>query len=82
MITFLISLATLVLGYLVYGRFVERIFAPDDRVTPAVAQADGLDYVAMPYWKVFMIQFLNIAGTDLSSVQSWAQSSDPRHISG
>lgn len=44
MITFLISLAALVLGYLVYGRFVERIFAPDDRVTPAVAQADGLDY--------------------------------------
>lgn len=63
MITFLISLAALVLGYLVYGRFVERIFAPDDRVTPAVAQADGLDFVAMPYWKVFMIQFLNIAGT-------------------
>lgn len=63
MITFLISLAALVLGYLVYGRFMERIFAPDDRVTPAVAQADGLDYVAMPYWKVFMIQFLNIAGT-------------------
>lgn len=63
MITFLISLTALVLGYLVYGRFVERIFAPDDRVTPAVAQADGLDYVAMPYWKVFMIQFLNIAGT-------------------
>ena len=55
MITFLISLAALVLGYLVYGRFVERIFAPDDRVTPAVAQADGLDYVAMPYWKVFML---------------------------
>lgn len=63
MITFLISLAALVLGYLVYGRFVERIFVPDDRVTPSVAQADGLDYVAMPYWKVFMIQFLNIAGT-------------------
>lgn len=42
---------------------MERIFVPDDRVTPAVAQADGLDYVAMPYWKVFMIQFLNIAGT-------------------
>lgn len=39
MITFLISLAALVLGYLVYGRFVERIFVPDDRVTPAVAQA-------------------------------------------
>lgn len=82
MITFLISLAALVLGYLVYGRFVERIFAPDDRVTPAVAQADGLDYVAMPYWKVFIIQFLNIAGTGPIFGAIWAQSSDPRHISG
>lgn len=63
MIAFLISLVALVLGYVVYGRFVERVFVPDDRMTPAVAKADGLDYVAMPYWKVFMIQFLNIAGT-------------------
>ena len=63
MITFFISLVALVVGYLVYGRFVERVFSPDDRPTPAVAKADGMDYVAMPYWKVFMIQFLNIAGT-------------------
>lgn len=63
MITFFISLAALVVGYLVYGSFVERVFSPDDRPTPAVAKADGMDYVAMPYWKVFMIQFLNIAGT-------------------
>ena len=63
MITFIVSLVALVVGYLVYGRFVERVFAPDDRPTPAVAKADGVDYVAMPYWKVFMIQFLNIAGT-------------------
>ena len=63
MITFLISIVALVVGYAVYGRFVERVFAPDDRPTPAVANADGIDYVAMPYWKVFMIQFLNIAGT-------------------
>ncbi len=63
MITFLISFVALIVGYLFYGRFVERVFAPDDRPTPAVAQADGIDYVAMPYWKVFMIQFLNIAGT-------------------
>lgn len=59
----MLSMVALVLGYLVYGRFVERVFAPDDRPTPAVAHADGMDYVAMPYWKVFMIQFLNIAGT-------------------
>lgn len=63
MITFLISFAALILGYTVYGRFVEHVFAPDNRPTPAIAQADGIDYVAMPYWKVFMIQFLNIAGT-------------------
>ena len=63
MITFVICLVALVLGYAIYGRFVEHVFAPDDRPTPAIAKADGIDYVAMPYWKVFMIQFLNIAGT-------------------
>ena len=63
MITFTLSLAALVVGYLVYGRLVERIFAPDDRPTPAVSMADGVDYVVLPGWKIFMIQFLNIAGT-------------------
>lgn len=63
MISFVISLVALILGYLLYGRVVERIFAPDNRPTPAVAQADGVDYIVMPSWKVFMIQFLNIAGT-------------------
>jgi carbon starvation protein CstA len=63
MLSFLLSFIALVLGYIFYGRFVEKIFGPDDRVTPAVAKADGLDYVALPSWKVFMIQFLNIAGT-------------------
>ena len=63
MISFLISLVALVLGYLLYGRFIERVFGPDDRVTPAVAKADGLDYIVLPSWKIFMIQFLNIAGT-------------------
>ena len=63
MITFLISLVALVIGYIVYGHFIEKIFAPDDRVTPAISKADGIDYIALPTWKVFMIQFLNIAGT-------------------
>lgn len=63
MISLLLSLLALVLGYMLYGRVVERVFGPDDRVTPAVAKADGLDYIVMPGWKVFMIQFLNIAGT-------------------
>lgn len=63
MISFTISLVCLVIGYMVYGRFVERVFGPDDRPTPAVAMSDGVDYVTLPSWKVFMIQFLNIAGT-------------------
>ena len=63
MISFILSLMALVLGYFLYGRFVEHVMAPDDRVTPAVAKADGLDYIVLPGWKIFMIQFLNIAGT-------------------
>ena len=63
MITFIISLFALVLGYLVYGKFVERVFGPDDRPTPALKINDGVDFLVLPSWKVFMIQFLNIAGT-------------------
>ena len=63
MITFLASHVALVLGYLLYGRFVEKVFGPDDRVTPAVSKADGVDFIVLPNWKIFMIQFLNIAGT-------------------
>ena len=63
MISFLLSLVALVLGYLLYGRFVEKVFGPDDRVTPAVAKADGVDFIVLPSWKIFMIQLLNIAGT-------------------
>ena len=64
MYSFLISVAALLAGFLLYGAFVERVFGPDPaRKTPAVAKADGVDYIVMPTWKVFMIQFLNIAGT-------------------
>ena len=63
MVSFILSLVALILGYLLYGRFVEKVFGPDDRVTPAVAKADGVDYLVLPGWKIFMIQFLNIAGT-------------------
>lgn len=64
MISFLLSIAALVLGYIIYGAFVDKVFGPDPkRVTPAVSKADGVDFIAMPTWKVFMIQFLNIAGT-------------------
>ncbi len=64
MVSFFISVLALILGFLLYGRFVERVFGPDPaRPTPAVTKADGIDYIALPSWKVFMIQFLNIAGT-------------------
>lgn len=63
MISFTIALVALILGYILYGKFVEHVFRPDDRPTPAVANADGVDYIVLPTWKVFMIQFLNIAGT-------------------
>lgn len=63
MVSFLLSLVALVLGYLFYGKFVAHVFGPDDRPTPAVTKADGVDFIVLPSWKIFMIQFLNIAGT-------------------
>ena len=63
MISFTLSLIALLLGYMLYGRFIERVFGPDDRETPAIAKADGVDFIVLPPWKIFMIQFLNIAGT-------------------
>ena len=63
MTTLLISLALLIGGYFIYGAIAERIFGTDPkRPTPATTMADGIDYIAMPTWKVFLIQFLNIAG--------------------
>lgn len=63
MITFLVCLAVLVIGYFVYGKYIERVFKPDyNRKTPAITMQDGVDYIPMPTWKILMIQFLNIAG--------------------
>ena len=62
MISFFICLAILIGGYFLYGRFIESIFGPDDRDTPAVEIDDGVDYVVLPKWKVFLVQLLNIAG--------------------
>ncbi len=64
MITFIVSFILLLLGYFVYGKFVERIFGADPaRKTPCYTHQDGIDYIPMPTWKVYLIQFLNIAGT-------------------
>ncbi|MCR5296178.1 MAG: carbon starvation protein A [Clostridiales bacterium] len=63
MISLLLSLAVLVVGFVVYGRLTEKVFAPDGRQTPAVAVNDGVDCVPMKPWKAFLVQLLNIAGT-------------------
>lgn len=63
MISFTIALIILVVGYFTYGVFVSKVFGQDPkRPTPVQTQADGVDYVKLPAWKIFLIQFLNIAG--------------------
>ena len=64
MYSFIICLCALILGYFIYGKIVDRVFGPDpSRIAPAISKTDGVDYVPLPGWKVYMIQFLNIAGT-------------------
>ncbi|MDO9633414.1 MAG: carbon starvation protein A [Paludibacter sp.] len=63
MISFTLSIVFLIVGYIIYGRITERVFGIDtNRPTPSIAHPDGIDYVPLPWWKVFLIQFLNIAG--------------------
>lgn len=63
MISFVISIFILIFGYLVYSKIVARICGQDSsRITPVYLLADGVDYVELPSWKIFLIQFLNIAG--------------------
>ncbi|WP_026525985.1 carbon starvation CstA family protein [Butyrivibrio sp. MB2005] len=62
MISFFVCLGVLIAGYFVYGAIVTKIYGPDDRETPAVRINDGVDFVVMPKWKLFLIQLLNIAG--------------------
>lgn len=63
MTSFLIALAVLIGGYFIYGLFVEKLFGIDPkRKTPAYTMRDNVDYMPLPTWKVFLIQFLNIAG--------------------
>ncbi|WP_462280970.1 carbon starvation CstA family protein [Salinivirga cyanobacteriivorans] len=63
MVTFIIAIAALIIGYLIYGKFIAGFFGEDaNRETPAYRLNDGVDFIPMPRWKVFMIEFLNIAG--------------------
>ena len=63
MATFFICLGILIIGYLVYSRISEKVFAIDDRKTPAISNPDGVDITPLPKWKAFLIELLNIAGT-------------------
>lgn len=64
MYSFIIALLALVVGYFTYGTFVNRVFGPDPtRPMPCYTKQDGSDYTPMPTWKVYTVQFLNIAGT-------------------
>ncbi|MCM3709164.1 carbon starvation CstA family protein [Sporosarcina luteola] len=64
MITFITSILLLIVGYIVYGKVIERIFGINDQnLTPAYTNNDGLDYIPMSWWKASLIQLLNIAGT-------------------
>jgi len=62
MISFLVCLVILVVGYFTYGKYVEGVMEPDDRTTPAYALEDGSDFVPMGTARIFLIQLLNIAG--------------------
>ncbi|WP_026895412.1 carbon starvation CstA family protein [Clostridiisalibacter paucivorans] len=63
MVSFLSSIAILIIGYFIYGAFVEKVFGvQEDRPTPAISMTDGVDFVPMKWSKIFLIQFLNIAG--------------------
>ncbi|SDP57914.1 carbon starvation CstA family protein [Selenomonas ruminantium] len=62
MVTFLVALCALIGGYFVYGKIVDNVFGPTDAQTPALVHNDGVDYIPLPTWKVFLIQLLNIAG--------------------
>lgn len=63
MISFILCVVAIILGFIIYSRVVEKIFGADEnKITPAVEINDGVDFVPMSKWKMFLIQFLNIAG--------------------
>lgn len=62
MLLFLIACVALILGYIIYGAFVEKVWGITKMPTPAIKHPDGVDYIPFPTYKAFLIQFLNIAG--------------------
>ena len=62
MVTFLVALLALIIGFFIYGSIVDKFFKPTNQPTPAITKKDGVDFLPLPTWKVFLIQLLNIAG--------------------
>ena len=79
MITFLIALIVLLVGFALYSKLIERVFCVDDRQTPAVAHPDGVDYTPMKTWRLFLVQLLNIAGLGpiFGALSTCGSSSEP-----
>ncbi|MDR2468231.1 MAG: carbon starvation protein A [Spirochaetaceae bacterium] len=64
MISFIVGIVVLIIGYVIYGKFTENVLGIDtNAATPAVRINDGVDFVVIPTWRAVLIQFLNIAGT-------------------
>jgi carbon starvation protein CstA len=63
MISFIVSIIVLIVAYFTYGKFVEKVFGLEkERITPALRLRDNVDFMPLPTWRIFLIQFLNIAG--------------------
>ena len=60
MLTFIIAVAILLIGFATYGKYVDKTFGPDDRETPAITINDGVDFVPMKGWRIFLIQLLHL----------------------
>ena len=83
MVSFILAIIALIAGYFIYGTIVEKTFGADEKIqTPAIRLEDGVDFVKMPGWKIFLIQFLNIAGLVLYLVQLQVQCGDQQHFYG
>ena len=63
MITFLICLTALVVAYFTYGRYLEKVCEINSsNPVPSKTHYDGVDYLPLPRWRIFLVQLLNIAG--------------------
>ena len=82
MISFILCLALLIIGYFTYGKVVDNTFGPDDRETPAVSINDGVDYVVMPQWKLFLYSFLTLQDWDLFLVRCRVHCGAQSYFSG